>query len=142
VSCQVPIFIREFFYQSPIPYRRLYPFSSTKEGTCTVGEWWYNKCMDTFLRLLKQEGLPKPTPEYKFCPDRRWRFDYAFIKQKVAVEQEGGVWSFGRHTRGSGFLKDCEKYNAATLLGWRVLRYPPDLMLTQAVEDLRKIIKK
>jgi len=97
--------------------------------------------MDLFLQLLKKEGLPKPTVEYKFCPDRRWRFDYAFVKQKIAVEQEGGVWVSGRHNRGKGFLNDMEKYNAATLLGWKVLRYPPDLMLTQAIEDLKSILK-
>ena len=49
--------------------------------------------MDLFLRLLKQKKLPLPTAEYKFCKERRWRFDYAFVKQKIAVEQEGGVWS-------------------------------------------------
>ena len=98
--------------------------------------------MDLFLRLLKQNKLPLPEAEYKFCPERRWRFDYAFIKQKIAVEQEGGVWAFGRHTRGSGFIKDLEKYNKAVLLGWRVLRYTPDQMLCEAIEDLKTILKK
>ena len=98
--------------------------------------------MDLFLRLLKQNKLPLPTPEYKFCKERRWRFDYAFVKQKIAVEQEGGVWAFGRHTRGSGFIKDLEKYNKATLLGWKVLRYTPDQMLDVAISDLQTILKK
>jgi len=95
--------------------------------------------MDLFLRALKKEGLPKPTPEYKFCPDRRWRFDYAWVKQKIAVEQEGGVWCGGRHNRGKGFLNDMEKYNSATIMGWKVLRYPPNLMLTKAIADLKEI---
>jgi very-short-patch-repair endonuclease len=98
--------------------------------------------MDLFLLLLKQNKLPKPIPEYKFCETRKWRFDFAFEKQKVAVEQEGAVWVRGRHTRGSGFVKDMEKYNAAALLGWRVLRYTPDQMFTEAIEDLKKILKK
>lgn len=98
--------------------------------------------MDLFLYLLKQEKLPDPETEYKFCPDRRWRFDYAFIKQKIAIEKEGGVWISGRHNRGKGFLNDMEKYNTATLMGWRVLRYPPDLIITQAVDDLKKLFKK
>lgn len=66
-----------------------------------------------------------PTREYQFAPPRRWRFDYAFLGPKAAVEIEGGAWSGGRHTRGSGFIKDMEKYNEATRLGWRVFRFTP-----------------
>ncbi|NIP25770.1 MAG: hypothetical protein GWN94_02580, partial [Phycisphaerae bacterium] len=50
-----------------------------------------------------------------------WRFDFAYKTERVAVEVEGGVYTQGRHTRGEGFEEDCEKYNQATLLGWRVL---------------------
>lgn len=59
--------------------------------------------------------------EFKFCPDRRWRAD--FRVGRVLVEVEGGIWSGGRHTRGTGFENDCEKYNWAALNGWLVLRY-------------------
>lgn len=97
--------------------------------------------MDFFILLLKKAKLPKPETEYKFCPDRKWRFDYAFPKQKIAVEQEGGAWSQGRHTRGSGFIKDMEKYNKAVLLGWRVLRYTPEQMTCEAIDDLSIMFK-
>ncbi|WP_139121780.1 PDDEXK family nuclease [Piscirickettsia litoralis] len=63
--------------------------------------------------------------EYRFHPKRRWRFDFAMPVYKLAVEVEGGAYSQGRHTRGKGFEADCEKYNAAAELGWRVLRYTP-----------------
>lgn len=43
----------------------------------------------------------------------------------IAVEIEGGVWTGGRHTSGSGFLGDMEKYNEAAAAGWRVLRFTP-----------------
>ena len=61
--------------------------------------------------------------EYRFDKYRQWRFDFAIPDQMLAVECEGGVFSNGRHIRGSGFIKDLEKYNEATLQGWRVLRY-------------------
>ncbi len=64
-----------------------------------------------------------------FHPSRKWRFDFAFphLHPPLAIECEGGTWSRkSRHTSGRGFEKDCEKYNAATLLGWRVLRFTGD----------------
>ena len=66
--------------------------------------------------------------EYKFHPTRRWRFDFCWPQDDImlAVEVEGGTWSGGRHTRGSGFEKDCEKYNEAALLGYTVLRVTAD----------------
>lgn len=78
-----------------------------------------------FALLCRAEGLPEPVAEYRFHPERRWRFDYAWPDRKIAVEQEGAVWAQGRHTRGSGFVKDIEKYNAAAALGWCVLRGTP-----------------
>lgn len=70
-------------------------------------------------------GLPSPEREYRFHSSRKWRLDYAWPAEKVAVEVEGGVWTGGRHTRGAGFLKDCEKYNQAAAMGWRVFRFTP-----------------
>ena len=46
----------------------------------------------------------------------------------LAVEVEGGSWIHGRHVRGRGFEADCEKYNAAVLLGWRILRFTPAMV--------------
>ena len=88
----------------------------------------------TLLFHIRAAQLPPPEQEYRFHPTRRWRFDFAWSACKVAVEVEGGTWTGGRHTRGSGFEKDCEKYNAAALLGWRVLRFT-----TVMVEDGRAL---
>jgi len=63
--------------------------------------------------------------EHQFSPPRKWKFDFA-LPGKVAIEIEGGVHTGGRHTRADGFIGDMEKYNAATKLGWKVLRYTPD----------------
>lgn len=89
-----------------------------------------------FTALLHKHRLPPPTPELRFHPKRRWRFDFAWPAHRIALEVEGGVWTGGRHTSSSGFLKDMEKYNAAALLGWRVLRCEPKRLLTQDTVDL------
>lgn len=60
--------------------------------------------------------------EHEFAKPRKWRLDFAWPARKIALEVEGGVFSGGRHTRGSGFTEDCAKYNAAALDGWLVLR--------------------
>jgi very-short-patch-repair endonuclease len=72
---------------------------------------------------IEQARLPLPKLEHRFHPIRKWRFDFAWIDRKLAVEVEGATWARGRHTRGAGFEKDCEKYNTAALAGWRVLRF-------------------
>jgi hypothetical protein len=78
------------------------------------------------LWLCKVAGLPAPEAEYAFAKPRRWRFDLAWPLHLIAVEIEGGTWSYGRHSRGNGYAADLEKYNEATIAGWRVLRVTTD----------------
>jgi very-short-patch-repair endonuclease len=97
------------------------------------------------LRWLR---MPQPEREYRFHPDRRWRFDFAWPDNLLAVEVEGGGFVQGRHTRGAGLAADCEKYNTAVLLGWRVLRVTPDQVtdgqaihwITQGLTARRQVV--
>ena len=74
------------------------------------------------LTQIEAAQLPPPELEHRFHAVRRWRFDFAWIGQRLALEVEGGTWNGGRHTTGSGFASDCIKYNVALVMGWRVLR--------------------
>jgi very-short-patch-repair endonuclease len=78
---------------------------------------------EVFAYQVRTLGLPAPVREFRFHPVRKWRFDFCWPDKKLAVEIEGAIWVRGRHTRGSGFAQDAEKYNAAALAGWRVLRF-------------------
>lgn len=89
---------------------------------------------------IKADKLPIPEREYRFAAMavggtgrgvrerlrkaglRDWRFDFAYLEKKIAIEVEGGTFSGGRHTRGAGFEMDCRKYNEAMLLGWHIIR--------------------
>jgi hypothetical protein len=71
-------------------------------------------------------GLPEPAAEYRFLKGRRFRFDLAWPDHMVAVEVDGGAFTQGRHARGSGIRRDCEKFSEAAAEGWRVLRVLPE----------------
>ena len=78
-----------------------------------------------------------PEREYEFCPGRKWRFDFAFPLQRVAVEIEGGV-----HRIKSRFKSDIEKYNTGTLMGWKILRYTPAMIKTgRPLEVIENLIR-
>lgn len=93
---------------------------------------------DIFTIICKSDLKIEVVKEYKFHPTRKWRYDYAVPEYKIALEVEGGVWTKGRHTRPQGFLGDIEKYNAGTLLGWRIFRVTPDELYSNKTLNLLK----
>jgi very-short-patch-repair endonuclease len=92
-----------------------------------------------YWQLLAPKHL-QPIAEYPFAKPRKFRFDYAFPEQRVAIELEGGSWSGGRHTRGQGFEDDCTKYNLAVQLNWRVLRYTTSLLEGDPDGCIRQVV--
>ncbi len=93
----------------------------------------------TFLMHCTSYGL-YPVREHTFC-QRKWRFDFAWPDQKIAVEIEGGTRSMGRHQRHYGFEADCYKYNRAAMLGWRVLRFTTGMVASgEAIDCVRNAL--
>jgi hypothetical protein len=86
-------------------------------------------------------GGPDLTREHRFHIDRRWRFDRAWLGEKIAFEIEGGTWSGGRHTRGAGYILDCEKYNVAESLGWHVFRVTGEMVSIAYLSALLKAMR-
>lgn len=83
-----------------------------------------------------------PIREHKFKLGRKWAFDFAWPDKMVAVEIEGGT-AFGksRHSQGNGFEEDCRKYNAAAIIGWRVLRFTTAMVNSaEAIDAVRKVL--
>jgi len=74
--------------------------------------------------------------EHRFAKARKWRFDFALPELKIAVEIDGGV-----HRIAERFASDREKLNAATLQGWRVLRFSPtDVARGVAIALTRELV--
>jgi very-short-patch-repair endonuclease len=84
-----------------------------------------------FQQIIGSEQIGRIRPlsvQLQFAPPRRWRWDIAWPEQMVAVEIQGGTWTQGRHSRGAGYRADCEKSNAGTAMGWRVIRVTSDMV--------------
>lgn len=93
-----------------------------------------------FKVMCRDAGLPLPVQEYRFAADsgRKWEADFCWVEERVVLEVEGGAWSGGRHTRGSGYLADMEKYNQMTLRGFRLVRCTPAKLCTEETVNLVK----
>ncbi len=66
--------------------------------------------------------------EHVFHPTRKWRFDYAVPKIKLAIEYNGHGGFIGKsgasgHSSIKGITNDAEKMNSAIACGWRVLAF-------------------
>jgi len=122
-------------------YRKIYkpkrkvkrPASVKKERVVSEGE----AILSQHLRTLKIEF----EQEFKLHPSRKWRADFHLKGKKILVEVEGGIWSNGRHTRSKGYLGDLEKYNAATMMGYQVIRFSTEQVKSgKAIEQIEKMV--
>jgi very-short-patch-repair endonuclease len=110
-----------------------------------------SKAEDTLKFHLKAYQL-KFEREYRFHPVRRWRFDFAFPDEMLAVEVEGityygknkdGSMKLGRHQTGKGMENDLEKYDEAMRLGWNIYRCSQKMVTSgRAVETILLLLQQ
>lgn len=79
---------------------------------------------DIFAAQLDAIGLDGYVREYQAIPGRRFRFDFAWRKERLLVEINGGTYSKGAHSTGTGIARDYEKIRLGQVCGWTV--YPFD----------------
>ena len=76
------------------------------------------------LKSFHQQGLiPEYVTEHRFDNVGQFRFDWAIPELMLAIEYEGLFSDKSGHTTIKGYSKDINKYNLATLKGWKILRY-------------------
>ena len=124
-------------------YKKMFKATKTKgrsKRPKVKGEKVPNEFEAKLARELKTLKI-KFEQEFYFHHDRKWRADFHLIDKKILVEIEGGIWSGGRHTRGKGYLGDMEKYNAATMMGYQVIRFSTDQVKSgHAIQQLEKMV--
>jgi len=93
------------------------------------------KFLDAWVKDYGSLGMPLPTLQHQFHPTRKWKFDFAFVEQRLAIEIQGGAFVNGGHNRAPQQAKDYEKHNAAVSLGWRVLFFN-----TMQLKDIDSVV--
>ena len=71
--------------------------------------------------------------EYPFggiACDREWRFDFAWVRERVALEVMGGLHHKGRRSHGSAeqSYRDYQKAAEAQVCGWTVIHATPEMI--------------
>ena len=79
---------------------------------------------DLFALQLDAAGLTGYVREYQAIPGRKFRFDFCWEKERLLVEINGGTYSKGAHSTGTGIARDYEKFRLGQDCGWEV--YPFD----------------
>ncbi len=121
---------------------------------------------ETLAKQLTDAGISF-VREHQFLSTRRFRFDFALLKERIAIECEGGLYGKpvicptckhavrrkakngkyfvvtegGRHTSAAGYRADTIKYNLAVLNGWSVLRFTnEDVKSGEALKFIRAFL--
>ena len=94
-----------------------------------------------FAMQLDSAGLTGYVREYQAIPGRKFRFDFAFLRERLLVEINGGTYNGGAHGRGCGINRDYEKGNLAVVHNWRVLSFDTKQVKSgAALEVVEKLI--
>ena len=78
---------------------------------------------------------PDVVKEYKFLENRKFRADFYIPSKNCLIEYEGLNSKKSRHTTKTGYTKDCEKYNLASIAGYRIIR-----ITALNINDIKKFL--
>lgn len=90
-------------------------------------------CMENDLDFIREFTANKA-----YGSLRKFRFDMVIFEMKLIIEYEGLMSAKSRHTTVTGYSRDCDKYNEATVNEWKVLRYNT-INYRNCIPDITKI---
>ena len=90
------------------------------ESGAPFSKWKPAKKFMHVLRSSRPDVWQACVVEHQFSTLAKYRFDFAWLEQRVAVEIDG--FGYG-HQAQQQMSKDNEKANLAILEGWKVLRF-------------------
>jgi hypothetical protein len=104
---------------------------------------------------LRVAGLPDPEWGWYWHPRRMYCSDAAYPLYHLLLEAEGGITPYrdkrtgqlrqGRHATILGYERDVEKYNAAALLGWHIIRFTrrmiDDGRATEVIKEALRVFR-
>jgi len=97
---------------------------------------------DIFAFQLDSAGLTGYIREYQAIPGRKFRFDFAFIRENLLIELNGGTFTRGGHSTGTGIRRDYTKQNLCQIAGYKLLTFDADMVKSgQALEFTEKMLK-
>ena len=97
---------------------------------------------ELFSMQLDTLGLTGYLREYSAVKGRKFRWDFCWEQAKLLAEINGGTFTKGAHSTGTGIRRDYEKNNLAQLAGWRCLMFDGEMVRSgEAVEIVRKALE-
>jgi hypothetical protein len=90
------------------------------------------------LRLIVGAGLSEPVQQHRVrAGGERFRLDFAYPDQKVAVEYDGWDW----HSTRTAFDRDRRRDRLLQLAGWTVLRFTSRTSDVEILDTLRAFVR-
>lgn len=92
---------------------------------------------------LRAEGIEFER-QYRWCPGRRYKADFAHPMARLLVEVQGGTHIRGKrsHTGAIGYEYDRMRNNEAVILGWRMLEFTPKHIKSgRAIREIKRALE-
>jgi very-short-patch-repair endonuclease len=87
-----------------------------------------------FIDWCELENIAGYEMQYRYEPSRKWKADFAFIEKKILIEINGS----DHYKSWTNIKNDAEKWNHATMNGWKVFIFPTNYLFFEQIKELIK----